>query len=231
MIDCVRVDLRDALPDLIHGHLDPARTAEVEAHVAGCAECAAELDLLRAALASAPAAPIMNIARIAAALPTPTRHGFVLHRGGAATAAPAAVRSTRRRGIWTRPSLRIAASLAVVTAGGLSLLVGRDVLSPERQVGQSTVAVAVGDTPRPVPAPDAASGASGLAAGASAPQRQVATASNRIGLSLVSDVQELSDEHLATLVNELDRIEAIPAAEPEALTPVVGDSESIGAIR
>jgi anti-sigma factor RsiW len=72
MTDCVRADLRDALPDLIHDHFDPARTAEVEAHVAGCAECAAELDLLRAALASASSPPTMNIERIAAALPTST---------------------------------------------------------------------------------------------------------------------------------------------------------------
>ena len=229
MNDCVREELRDALPDLIHGHLDAARTAEVEAHVAGCAECAAELDLLRTALASAPSAPMMNIELIAAALSTPTRHGFVLHRGGAATEAATAVRSARR-GIWTRPSLRIAAALAVVTAGGLSLLVGRDVLTPERQVGQSRVAVGI-DAGRPVPATDAASGASGQAPGASAPLQQVATADNRVGLSLVGDVQELSDEHLATLVDEMDRIEAIPAAEPDALTPVVGDSESIGAIR
>jgi hypothetical protein len=50
-------------------------------------------------------------------------------------------------------------------------------------------------------------------------------------LSLVGDVQDLSDEHLARLVNEMDRIEAIPAEEPDALTPVVGDSESIGGVR
>jgi hypothetical protein len=229
MTDCVRADLRDALPDLIHDHFDPARTAEVEAHVAGCAECAAELDLLRVALASAPAAPVMDVARIAAALPTPTRHGFVLHRGGASTEAPAAVRPTRR-GIWSRPSLRIAATLAVVTAGGLSLLVGRDVLNPETQVGQSKVAVGI-DAARPGPATEGASSAPSQATGASESERQVVTASNDIGLSLVGDVQELSDEHLATLVDEMDRIEAIPGEEPDALTPVVGDSESIGAIR
>ncbi len=229
MNDCVRAELRDALPDLIHGHLDAARMAEVEAHVAGCAECTAELNLLRAALASAPSPPIMNIERIAAALPSPTKHGFVLHRGGAATEPATPLRSTRR-GIWTRPSLRVAATLAVVTAGGLSLLVGRDVLNPERQVGQSIVVVGIGPA-QPASGTDGAPTASGAASGASEPERQIATASNRIGLSLVGDVQELSDEHLATLVDEMDRIEAIPAEEPEALTPVVGDSESIGAIR
>ena len=84
------------------------------------------------------------------------------------------------------------------------------------------------ETGRPVPA-TAGSGSEAVPVPqASEPAQQVATAGNRIELSLVGDVQELSDERLATLVGEMDRIEAIPAEEPEALTPVVGDSESIG---
>jgi hypothetical protein len=171
----------------------------------------------------------MNIERIAAALPTPTRHGFVLHRGGATTGPATPVRSTRR-GIWTRPSLRIAAALAVVTAGGLSLLVGRDVLNPERQVGQSIVADGIGPL-QPVSGSDGVPTGSGVANGVTPPETRVATVGNHVGLSLTGDVQDLSDEHLATLVDEMDRIEAIPAEEPDALTPALGDSESIGAIR
>src|SRR5205085_2191809 len=140
MTECMNAEMRDALPDYLNGTLDAARTAEVRAHVAACNECAAELELLRVVAASAPGAPPMDVARIAHAIPTPTKHGFMIHRGGdgvaraeGSTVMP--IRSTPQR-IWSRPSVKIAAGLAIVAAGGLSLLVGRDVLRPEAQVGQ-----------------------------------------------------------------------------------------------
>jgi len=138
MTECMNAEMRDALPDYLNGTLDVARTAEVRAHVAACDECAAELELLRVVAASASSAPPMDIARIANAIPTPTRHGFMIHRGGDGVARAEAptvlpIRSGPRR-IWSRPSVKIAAGLAIVTAGGLSLLVGRDVLRPESQV-------------------------------------------------------------------------------------------------
>jgi len=42
-------------------------------------------------------------------------------------------------------------------------------------------------------------------------------------------LQELSDEHLATLLSELDRMEGLPAEEPEALEPKVERVDSGGA--
>ena len=75
MSECLSAEMRDVLPDLIHGQLDDGRAAEVRAHIVNCAACAAEVELLRAVMSAAPAAPEMNVDRIVRALPTPTRHG------------------------------------------------------------------------------------------------------------------------------------------------------------
>ncbi|HEY8164125.1 MAG TPA: zf-HC2 domain-containing protein, partial [Gemmatimonadaceae bacterium] len=71
MTDCANVEMRDLLPDLVHERLGSAEVARVQAHVSECAECTAELELIRAVMASAPAAPTMDVATIVAALPQP----------------------------------------------------------------------------------------------------------------------------------------------------------------
>lgn len=71
MGDCINTEIRDALPDLIHERLDTRARARVEAHVAACSDCAAELALVRrAASVLALGAPRMDAQRIAARLPT-----------------------------------------------------------------------------------------------------------------------------------------------------------------
>lgn len=231
MSECVSAEMRDVLPEYVHGQLDDGRAAEVRAHLAGCADCAAEVELLRAVMSAAPAAPKMNVDRIARALPTPTRHGLLLHRGGG-TGSPLTLgvlpAMPRRSRIWSRPVVKIAAAAAIVTAGGLSLLVGRDVLRPDTQVGQMapTPAVPSGSASQAstpslpvavVPAPRA-----------SEPKaRQVAVASSA-GISLAGELQELSDEHLETLLAEMDRMDGLPAVEPDALEPSVGNDASGG---
>jgi anti-sigma factor RsiW len=189
------------LPDFVHGQLGAQRTAEIRDHLVECAECAAEVELLRLVVTSAAATPEMDVERIASGLPTATRHGFMLHRGSAHTLQPTAsatkpaiMRSSRA---WSRPAVKIAAAVAIVIAGGLSLLVGRDVLRPEAQVGQ-------------------------------APQqqtRQVAVASVA-SLSLAGELQELSDERLVTLLGEMDHMDGLLAAEPEALEPATAAQDS-----
>ena len=230
MTECLNAEMRDALPDYLNGTLDGARTAEVRAHVAACNECAAELELLRVVAASAPSAPPVDVARIANAIPTPTRHGFMIHRGGDAPQSPprtTVVPIRARPGIWSRPSVKIAAGLAIVTAGGLSLLVGRDVLRPESQVGQAKpVAVATVPAAPSVSVPVAPTK---VASSGEAQPRQVASVAP-VGLSLTGDLQELSDEHIATLLNEMDRMDGLPSAEPEAVEPVVGNQNSGGQV-
>jgi putative zinc finger protein len=229
MTECLNAEMRDLLPDYLNGKLDAARTAEVRAHVVACDECAAELELLRIVAASAPAAPSMDVTRIANAIPTPTKYGFMIHRGGdgvaraeAATVLPMRNRPQR---IWSRPAVKIAAALAIVSAGGLSLLVGRDVLRPESQVEQAKpVAVETAPVPPVVSVPDVPTKPP------STPETQpqeVASAAP-VGLSLTGDLQELSDEHIETLLSEMDRMDGLPSAEPEAVEPVVGNANSGG---
>jgi anti-sigma factor RsiW len=219
MTECVSVEMRDALPDLIHGSLSAARAAEVDAHVASCAGCVAELDVLRSVMASAPRVPTLDIGRIVAAIPSPARRGFRLHQGGAGP-----VQSRRPQTVWSRPLLRAAATIAVVTAGGLSLLVGRDALNPERQARPAAITVAAGKQPAAeVPVSPVPAGST-----AAPEQQQARPVASAAGLSLVGELQDLSDEHLATLLSEMDRLNPLPGAEPESVTPAIGDSDTSG---
>lgn len=49
MRECESEDLQDALPGYAAGRLAGAERTRVEEHVAGCAECAATVEMLRAA--------------------------------------------------------------------------------------------------------------------------------------------------------------------------------------
>lgn len=71
MRDCENARMRDLLPDLLHDRLAADVRAEVEAHIAGCADCRAEFALLRRvqAAASAVSVPAIDASRIAAGLP------------------------------------------------------------------------------------------------------------------------------------------------------------------
>src|SRR6476619_5571250 len=194
MDKCVSAEMRDALPDFVHGKLDATRMADVRAHIANCAECAAEVELLNHVISSAALTPAMDVARIAGALPLPTRHGFLLHRGSGVATEPESksispASSTRHR-TWASPFVRIAAVAAIVTAGGLSLLVGRDVLRPEAQVGQTAPVAPSVVAVTPTPAPAAPIGTP-IEAKTSAPAPKV-LASAPTGLSFAGDLQELS---------------------------------------
>ena len=71
MSDCPNVEMREALPELLHGRLDAAHAASVRVHVARCAECAAELELLERVQRSYATSPAIDTAAIVRALPTP----------------------------------------------------------------------------------------------------------------------------------------------------------------
>lgn len=47
MNDCSNVRIREALPDLLHGRLDEITRRRVVSHLETCADCRAELDVLR----------------------------------------------------------------------------------------------------------------------------------------------------------------------------------------
>lgn len=71
MTDCPNAEVRDLLPELAAGSLAPPERARVEAHLAACAECRAELALLEAIRRTFARPVAVDVERIAAALPAP----------------------------------------------------------------------------------------------------------------------------------------------------------------
>ena len=110
MRDCPNAEMRDALPDLLHGTLPADRQRAVRAHLDGCEACRAELTLLSRVRDAVPA-PAIATDRIVLSLPRYQRR-------------PA--RSTVARS----PLLRIAAAV-VLLAGGASLLLRNGDRTPE----------------------------------------------------------------------------------------------------
>jgi hypothetical protein len=128
--------MRDRLPDLLHGRLDAAMRAEVERHVAACADCAAELDVLRTMRRSLTLPDVVNPAEVAAA---------VQHR----LAAERVVRRPRR----ARRDWRVAAAAAILVTGGLTVVAVRR--APQRpELGTPLVHA----RPRPAAPPAATPG-------------------------------------------------------------------------
>ncbi len=68
MNDCQNIQMREALPELLHGRLAERERDSVQSHVDDCADCAAELAIIRDVLRTA-AAPRIDVARISAAIP------------------------------------------------------------------------------------------------------------------------------------------------------------------
>src|SRR5215510_12742869 len=104
MNDCVNAEMRDRLPDLLNDRLAANEQAEVVAHLAACADCREELELLRAirSMLSAPTLRV-DVARVVSALPKPPSR--------------ATSRPTRR----TWADWRIAAAITVLAVGGSSV--------------------------------------------------------------------------------------------------------------
>lgn len=99
MNDCPNAGIRDQLCDVVHGTLPDADRQRVEDHLATCADCAAEIALLRRArVALARRSPVVETAAIVAALPRP-----------------------RSRRVPSVATWRIAASIAVIAVGAASL--------------------------------------------------------------------------------------------------------------
>jgi anti-sigma factor RsiW len=131
MSDCPNVEIREHLPEYLSGTLSARRRAEVESHLAGCEDCADELELLRLVReAYTEAAPAVNVNAIVAALPR------------------LASRSTRRS--WQRAhAFQIAAAVSFIALGSISLAVARSFFTatPEAVQIDPVALSTVGETP------------------------------------------------------------------------------------
>ena len=219
MNDCVMTEVRDALPDLAHGRLSELDTATMNAHVESCADCRAELALLREVRDAAPLAPSMDAARIASLLPP---------YGGAAVVRHLPVEPAQQSA-W-RYSLLAVSAAAVFVIGGLTFS------SMKNQTGRDASSIAASTTPLSVAAPSEGSTNSPATEGVVAATPATTTTNERAramaageqqvaSLSLVGGTQDLSESELETLLAELDGMDSIPAAEPQSVTLSVEDIE------
>ena len=210
MTDCPRGDMRDLLPDLLHERLDAATRAEVARHVASCAECAAELELLRSMRSALSPAPRVDVRRIAAAV--------AAARGAPAPpdVRPLATAPAPRAG--RRIAWRIAAAL-VVAALGLLTWVQTEGGPPVVATAPPHHADSVPSAPAVVAArPDTPSHASATTATPAAPTMLASR-----GLVMDGGVTDLSDGDVRLLLQSLDSLTAIPDADPSPMSYQLDD--------
>jgi len=137
MSDCGRMDLRDRIPEYVHGALGAQVRAEMDTHLASCAECREEATLVRAARAALVArSPKLDLAAISVAA----------RAAGKAGAARANARALPGRGL-TPAFWRAAAAIAIVATGAIGYWLGT-----RRSAPAVTPPVAV--QPEPSPAPE-----------------------------------------------------------------------------
>ena len=205
MNDCMNAEVRDALPDLMHGRLSDLDKVTMRAHVETCADCREELRLLEEVRASAPIAPRIDVAGIVAALPAP----MPTVADQLVASAPARVRRKSSM-LW-----KMAAVAALLVTGSLTFANSR-----RDPVASPAVSASVASPVTSEPA--ATSIQSPVPSVTSVPNQVVASvtqvAKSTAGLSLTGGVQDLSDEQLESLVNGLDNVEAMPSDEPEPMT-------------
>jgi hypothetical protein len=206
MTECTNGDLRDLLPELVNGQLDAETRQGVEAHIASCRACAAELALLRSLRPALMRGPRIDAPRIAAAVRAQTTAG--------ATRAPA------RGGIAAKWKFAIAAA-ALLAAGALGYVarVNRGVVAPEVAVAPAPVGGA-SDTGTPLQkAPESAHApiaappqVAVVPPKISAPRSPAPTSLASTGV--LDNVSDLSDDEVRALTASLDKLSAVPDADP-----------------
>jgi anti-sigma factor RsiW len=204
MNDCPNADIRDQLPDLLHERLDVSVRAAVMAHVDTCADCRAELELLRGVHGMLVArTPRVDVNYVVQALPK-----------RAAQQAPA----VRRRPAWS--DWRIAAAVTVLAVGGGSFAVLRqnsapaplDTMFAAPPTAQG-VATPIKDASAPAKRADTV-----LEGRTSAPHDVVASNDEQPGLATTARLADLNERQLQLLLDQIDQLQAVPITEPEPVT-------------
>jgi hypothetical protein len=268
MNDCSNAEIRDLLPELLHERLEASARATIEAHVMTCVDCRDELQLLRDVFGMLDSqTPMLDVARIAAALPKPPIlvllpaeveliDGARIAPAASASVAGVTPLSSRRR-VWA--DWRVAAAVTLLVAGGSSAALIKHesaAVSPT-----SAVAVSAGSSgaTRGADASANASTTAGTVTGtasihavASAGSTSVASTSSTAsaaktpGAATAGDQQsvggvedhagadlgngsrlgDLSEAQLQKLLNEIDKLPAIPVTDPEPVSLHVNGSMS-----
>lgn len=222
MNDCANAGVRDQLPELLHDRLDAQTRAAILAHVNGCVDCRAELDLLRDVRGMLVAqAPRVDVNWVAAALPKPPRQRAAF--GGTRSLDP-----MRPRRVWS--DWRVAAAVTLLVAGGSSVALldhGRGIdRLPGDTVQLPPVTAAAGSSSSPsasassLPANTSSTAAPVKRASSSTPTTQLASADDPSDPSLGASgrLDNLNAAQLKKLLSDIDQIEATPITEPEPVS-------------
>ncbi|HXD47626.1 MAG TPA: zf-HC2 domain-containing protein [Gemmatimonadaceae bacterium] len=226
MNDCANAGVRDQLPELLHDRLDAQTRAAILAHVNGCVDCRAELELLRDVRGMlAVQAPRVDVNWVAAALPKPPRQR-------AAQSGTTSLGAARRHRVWS--DWRVAAAVTLLIAGGSSVALldhGRGIdRLPDDTVQLPPVTPPAGSSA--LPSASASSAPSSLAAAPVARTSTGATSSQLASADDPSDPNDLTDPSLGAsgrlenlnaaqlkkLLGAIDQIEATPITEPEPVS-------------
>jgi hypothetical protein len=223
MTDCPDGTTRDLLPDFVHGRLGAAATARVTAHLAACASCADEVRLLRTVLSAAMATtPALDRARLVGALPAPPRAGVrpidAVSGRQATGRAGARPGSASGASAWRWSTWRIAASVATIGIGGLSVvLLQRDGHSPSAIVATPTTVAA--SPAAPASAPVVAPSVAAPPAGGSTTVAAV-DAAEAAPLPAGGGMADLADEEVESLLHDIDHFDGVPDANPQPAVAV-----------
>jgi anti-sigma factor RsiW len=192
MSDCSNVEMRELLPELLHDALPLPERERLEAHVATCDECTAELEVLRTArrVLSSRRIPLIDTAAIVRSLPRP-------------------VPATAVRRYRTASALRIAAAVSVISLGGISLSVARSFFQGASSASSDSALSTVKSGSR---------GESAVATSQPARPAPSALPIKQSGLTVGGGLSDLGTDDLKTLLNELEKIEPAPAVEPESFS-------------
>lgn len=197
MTDCLRTDIRDVLPDWVHGSLGDAEATKVAAHVATCEACSAEVELLRAVRAAVPREPLVDVQRIAAGVVART-----------------ARQKTARRSGWPMAAAGIA--LAASVAFGLLFIQG-----DQKGANRTVATMQSADTNRMTTTPDDSTlprDTGGVRQRNVAPDPVSPLPEPELRVALVSGgLDDLEVDELEALLRQLDGIEALPQTSPAPL--------------
>ena len=126
MSECQNFEVRDRLPEYVHGAIeDDAELALIRSHVELCGDCARELSVIEAMLASAPA-PAVDVARIVAAIPAYRAVGVAPVMAASVGRTGALPKAQRRWfGGLNGTYFRVAAGFLIAAAGLSAVVVTR----------------------------------------------------------------------------------------------------------
>jgi anti-sigma factor RsiW len=191
MSDITHDEIRDYLPDLLHGNVSADRRRAVEDHLRGCAECAVEMRVLQMVQGAPSFAPMIDAVKVASAIPPYARVPLVAPRS--------------RNRAWQMAVASAAVVLVAVTLVLRSSSAPATAVSPAGAVASAatqTVGVNVAEPTVSVP--------SGAAS-------KTALHPSKRELQVATTLDGLSDGNVARLVSEIDALDGLPSTEPENL--------------